>query len=83
MADLFRKHNDGTLTDVYDDESCWVRDGEASSVRDLRDPDMVLDAPTTFDGLRAFFVDHQDIEGVPFVHPDGREAEVHRSEFAL
>lgn len=83
MSELFRRHNDGTVTDVFEDEAVWVREGDATSVRDLRDPDVLVDAPPTFEGLRAFFQEHEDVEGVIFVHPDGREASVTRTDFAL
>lgn len=80
---LFRRHNDGTVTDVFEDEATWVRDGYATSVRDLRDPDVVLQAPSTFEGLRAYFHEHEECEGLLFVHADGREASITRHDFGL
>lgn len=80
---LFRRHNDGTVTDVYEDDSVWVRDAAAVESRDIRDTDIILDAPTSHDGLRTFFQAHPDVEGVLFGHQDGREAQILRRDFGL
>ncbi len=83
MLTLFRRHNDGTVTDVYEDEATWVRDGDVASIRDLRDPDLIVDAPATFEGLRAYFAGQDDVDGVLFVHADGRQAQITRRDFGL
>jgi len=40
-------------------------------------------APRTFDGLRAWFEEHNDIEGLVFHHPDGRMAKIKLRDFGL
>lgn len=42
----------------------------------------VLEAPRTFDGLRAFLTTNA-IEGVVFLHPDGRMCKIRRNDFGL
>ncbi|HYM24449.1 MAG TPA: hypothetical protein VEU08_14635 [Vicinamibacterales bacterium] len=81
---LFRRHNDGTVTDIFEDECVWVRDDEAGTVqiRDLRDPEMFVNAPNTFEGLREYFQENLE-EGVMFVHADGRMAQIRRRDFGL
>lgn len=39
-----------------------------------------MDAPRTFDGLKAWFVD-QDIEGIVWHHPDGRMVKIKKKDF--
>ncbi len=41
-----------------------------------------LDAPRTFDGLRAYLA-ATPIEGIVFAHPDGRFAKIRRKDFGL
>jgi hypothetical protein len=41
-----------------------------------------LDAPTTFEGLREFFAEH-DVEGIVWHHPDGRMAKIKGRDFGI
>lgn len=81
---LFRRHSDGTVTDVFEDDCTWVRADEPGTVqiRDLRDPEVFVNAPNTFEGLRSYFQDNTE-EGVMFVHADGRTAQIRRQDFGL
>lgn len=85
---IFRRHNDGTVTDVFEDDCVWVRDETYVFARDLRDTDIILeplqDPPDrTFEGIRRFFQDHEEVEGILFAHADGREAQIQRKDFGL
>lgn len=42
-----------------------------------------LDAPRTFDALRAFLADHDDIEGIVWHHPDGRMVKIKGKDFGI
>lgn len=82
---VFRRHPDGTVTDVYEDACVWVRDGEAAHVQALQGK--VVDfadmpAPTSFSGLRAWFWDDEN-DGLLFTHADGRQAQITRQDFGL
>lgn len=83
IPNVFRPHPDGTATDVFEDESTWVRDGEASSVRALDGNELELhDVPTSFEGMRAL-LKQEPHRGLIFGHVDGRQAQVTRNDFGL
>jgi hypothetical protein len=98
MQTVFRRHNDGTVTDVFEDSCVWVRDGEIASMDVLVSEEQLApateglstaapmptkdDVPTTFDEMRAFFVRHP-VDALVFTHADGRQAQVTREDFGL
>jgi hypothetical protein len=84
LQPVFRPHiPSGLATDVYEDDAAWVRDAETLSTRDLADPDVILEAPRDVYGLKDFLTAHRELEGVLFVHDDGREAAVTRAQLGL
>src|SRR5205823_11539648 len=98
MQTVFRRHNDGMVTDVFEDAATWVRDGEIASMDVLVSEAQLApatdglstaapiptkdDVPTTFDQMRAFFVMHP-VDALVFTHADGRQAQVAREDFGL
>jgi len=83
MQNVFRRHNDGHATDVFEDAATWVRDGESDHITTLDGTPLDYpDVPTSFDGLRAL-MRHEELAGVVFTHADGRQAQVTRAELGL
>ena len=80
---LFRRHNDGTVTDVFEDDCVWVRAGEGTvSAIGSDTPTDLVTCPRTFTALRDAIVAHA-LDGIVFFHPDGRQAHVMRADFGL
>jgi hypothetical protein len=82
---VFRRHNDGTVTDVFEDDCVWVRDGEAASATDLSGDPLTFTPIDvhTYVGVRELFRLDLDVAGVVFTHADGRQAQVTRADFGL
>ena len=57
----------------------WVANGEGVATLQMGR----LDAPRTFDALRAFLADHDDIEGIVWHHPDGRMVKIKGKDFGI
>lgn len=91
---LFRRHTDGTVTDVYEDACIWVRDGEAARVQVhcLGQPVDVLDevnfgtepdALNSYCAIYTLFKADNAIGSIVFTHLDGRQAQITRQDFGL
>jgi DNA-directed RNA polymerase subunit RPC12/RpoP len=90
MQTVFRRHNDGTITDVFEDACVWVRAGEG--VVSILGPNLVMECcdyaadlpllPRTFEAMRDFLTTWA-VNGLVFSHADGRTAQVTRADFGL
>lgn len=86
IATVFRRHTDGTVTDVFEDDCVWVAAGEGDAHCDVTNADVpiIMNAPPrSATQIRAFFDEQPIASRIIFTHADGRQAQVTRADFGL